>query len=83
MALERNVGGLDRKLRSFLAIVFFVVAARALQSGRYKRGLLATLALAEMVFNVTTGFCPGNALLGIDTTGADDEPQVTPAEDLS
>ncbi|PSP99813.1 DUF2892 domain-containing protein [Halobacteriales archaeon QS_4_69_31] len=63
-----NVGGRDRLVRALLAVVFTVVAVRALLAGHRKRGLLATVGALGFGFNAVTCFCGLNAALGIDTT---------------
>jgi hypothetical protein len=66
-ASERNVGGVDRRLRAVGAVVALAVAAWALPTGRARVGVAAGLVGAGLLFNALTGFCGLNALLGIDT----------------
>jgi len=68
MALDRNVGGIDRIGRALLAVVLTIVAVRALTGGRRTVGLLAGLGALGAGFNATTCFCGLNAALGLDTT---------------
>lgn len=68
MSTEKNVGGMDRALRTLLTVVLTVVAVRALKKGSRSKGLLAGVAALGLGFNATTGFCGLNATLGIDTS---------------
>ncbi|MFB6304293.1 MAG: YgaP-like transmembrane domain [Haloferacaceae archaeon] len=68
MALERNVGGRDRRLRAGLAVVLLVVAALALRSDRRAVAVVAVVGATGLGFNAVTCFCGLNALLGVDTT---------------
>jgi len=71
MANDQNVGGRDRLVRALLAAVFSVLALRWLKAGKRDRGLLASLGALVFGFNATTGYCPGNETLGVDTTADD------------
>lgn len=68
MALERNVGGIDRVIRGIVGSWLVVVAVAALLDDQ--RGTAAASAIAGigLLFNWRTGFCGCNAALGIDTT---------------
>jgi hypothetical protein len=68
MALERNVGGLDRVARGLLAVVLTVVAVSALRGGRRRSALLAGLGALGFGFNTVSCFCGVNRALGLDTT---------------
>ncbi|MES3517789.1 MAG: DUF2892 domain-containing protein [Natronomonas sp.] len=67
--MERNVGGIDRKLRAVLGVILAVAGAAILSTDATDRnyGLLAILASAGLLFNAVFGRCLGNRLLGIDT----------------
>ncbi len=71
MANDQNVGGRDRLVRALLAAVSSVLALRWLKAGKRGRGLLASLGALVFGFNATTGYCPGNETLGVDTTADD------------
>jgi hypothetical protein len=65
---DRNVGGLDRRLRAVLAVVLAVVAVAAAASGM---GVVAVACAAGALgagFNAVTGWCGLNAACGVDTT---------------
>ncbi len=61
--MEKNVGGMDKKVR--------LLAGPALVAAGLKRGgglgYLMTGAGAVLVATATTGYCPANAALGINT----------------
>lgn len=63
--LEKNVGGADRKVR--------LVAGPALLAAGLKRrgglGFLMAGVVAVLVVTATTGYCPANSALGVDTAG--------------
>lgn len=66
--VRKNVGGVDRSLR--------VVAALALLAYGYRNrsrtvGTLAFLGGSDLLATAVVRRCPANALLGIDTCGAD------------
>lgn len=65
--LERNVGGRDRQVRSVLALVFFVISGFVLVTGELLLGVAGLLVATGLGFNVVTGFCGLNAVLGVDT----------------
>ncbi|MFC4450130.1 YgaP family membrane protein [Halorussus aquaticus] len=67
MALERNVGGLDRIARAVGGVALVAVAVGAFFTGRDGIGVAAVLGGAGLLFNAATQFCGVNALLGIDT----------------
>lgn len=68
---ERNVGGLDRVTRGVLAVVLAGIGLWATVTSQWVVGLLAFVAAAGFTFNVVTGFCGVNAVLGVDTCGWD------------
>lgn len=70
--MRTNVGGVDRVLRGVLGIWLVVVALAALRVGRRTTAALAGIAGAGLLQNAATGFCGGNWLFGIDTTGEHD-----------
>ncbi len=61
--MEKNVGGMDKKVR--------FVAGPALLAAGLKRGgglgYLMTGAGAVLIVTATTGYCPANAALGVNT----------------
>jgi hypothetical protein len=66
--VKRNVGGADRVLRGAVAAALFAVAYRRLfREGPSRGALLAIVAGIGLTFNVVSGRCLGNRLLGIDT----------------
>jgi hypothetical protein len=67
MALQQNVGGLDRKARAVVGIALVALAVGAFVTARRAVGVAAALAGAGLLFNAATQFCGVNALLGIDT----------------
>ncbi|WP_276301117.1 YgaP-like transmembrane domain [Halorussus lipolyticus] len=67
MALERNVGGLDRIARAVVGVALVAVAVGAFLTARRGVATAAALAGAGLLFNAATQFCGLNALLGIDT----------------
>lgn len=67
--MESNVGGRDRIARAVLAVLFSVLAVKALVGGKRSRGLLLGVAALGLGFNATTCFCGLNETLGVDTTG--------------
>lgn len=69
MVRDKNVGGTERAVRAIMAIVLVVAAIRAFRGGRRGRGITAGLTSAELLYTVVTGYCPGNALVGRDSTG--------------
>ena len=68
---RRNVGGIDRKLRAALAVVFLAAGGWGLLAGQTALGVVALLAGAGFAFNAVSGFCVGNYLLGVDTCSWD------------
>ena len=71
MDLPKNVGGLDRIVRGVLGSWLVAVAVAAFLDDRRVTAATAGIAGAGLLQNAATGFCGGNALLGIDTTSAD------------
>jgi hypothetical protein len=71
MDSDQNVGGRDRLARALLAVVCSVLALRWLRAGKRGRGLLAGTGALVFGFNASTGYCPGNDALGVDTTAGD------------
>ena len=67
--MQRNVGGYDRIVRGVLGIWLVVTAAAAYQDEKRERAAITGIAGAGLLWNVVTGFCGGNYLLGVDTTG--------------
>ncbi|WP_331234707.1 YgaP family membrane protein [Natronorarus salvus] len=66
--MKRNVGGADRVLRGVVAAALFAVAYRDLfREGPSLGPLLAIVAGIGLTFNVVSGRCLGNRVLGIDT----------------
>lgn len=78
MALPKNVCGAERKLRLFLGVVLAVVAIRALERNRAKRGTAIWAVGCELLFNGLTQFCPLNLLLGRNTCSEVEEPRSRP-----
>jgi hypothetical protein len=71
--MHTNVGGFDRVLRGVLGVWLVVVALAALRVGRRTTAAVAGIAGAGLLQNAATGFCGGNWLFGIDTTGERDD----------
>lgn len=69
--LDRNVGGIDRLARGVLAVLLAGIGIWALTVNQWTLGLLALLASGGLTFNVVTGFCGINAVLGVDTCSWD------------
>jgi hypothetical protein len=67
--MDRNVGGVDRVLRGVLGVWLVVVALAALRVGRRTTAAVAGIAGLGLLQNAAVGFCGGNWLFGIDTTG--------------
>jgi hypothetical protein len=67
MALERNVGGLDRLARGVGGAALLLVALLAMFAGRWSVATGAVLGSSGLLFNALVGWCGLNALLGIDT----------------
>jgi hypothetical protein len=67
MALERNVGGLDRIARGVVGVALAGLAVGALVTGRGGVAVTSAVAGGALLFNAATQFCGVNALLGIDT----------------
>jgi hypothetical protein len=65
--LEQNVGGRDRQLRAFGVLLAVASAAVAWELGTRTVAQIALLVAAGLAFNVITGFCWANKLLGIDS----------------
>lgn len=70
-AVERNVGGIDRGIRAALAVLLGLVGLWSVLSGMWLYGALAFAGAAGFTFNVVTGFCGVNAMLGINTCSWD------------
>lgn len=68
MPVENNVGGLDRFLRSVLAVCLAVVAVRSTRRGTRTAELLVASVAAAFAVNAITCFCGVNWALGADTT---------------
>lgn len=67
MALERNVGGIDRIVRGVLGVWLFAVAVGAVLDGQRGKAFAAGIASVGLLFNVVTGWCGANAVLGVDS----------------
>ena len=63
----RNVGGADRLVRGVFGSGLLTVAIGALLAERCSAGVAAAVGSAALLFNVTTGRCGMNKLLGINT----------------
>ncbi|WP_122091082.1 YgaP family membrane protein [Halalkalicoccus subterraneus] len=61
--MDRNVGGLDRRIRILAGIAVLASALRAKGFGR----IVALLVGADLLLTAAVQRCPLNALLGIDT----------------
>lgn len=62
--MERNVGGIDRRLRVVLALGLLVVGYR----NRHRTlGTLAFIGGSDLLATTVIGRCPVNTVLGIDT----------------
>ncbi len=66
--VSRNVGGRDRIARGVLALVFAVIAIKAIRGGNRNRGVLAGVVAVGFALNTVTCFCTLNKFLGVDTT---------------
>ena len=62
--MDRNVGGLDRGLRTLVALTLLVVGYRNRQS---TLGTFSFVAGSDLLATSVIQRCPMNALLGIDT----------------
>ncbi|MFC4542788.1 DUF2892 domain-containing protein [Halosolutus amylolyticus] len=71
MALQKNVGGLDRLARGVLGVVLLGVAAGAAIGGRRTVGVVAGVVSIGLLVNAATQFCGLNAVLGVDTCSRD------------
>ena len=69
--VTQNVGGRDRIVRGVLAVVFAVIAFKAIRGGNRNRGALAGVFAVGFALNTVTCFCTLNRLLGVDTTSGD------------
>lgn len=67
MAFERNVGGIDRIVRGVLGVWLLAVAVGAGLDGQRGKAFAAGIASAGLLFNVVTGWCGANAVLGVDS----------------
>ncbi len=65
--MERNVGGLDRRLRILGGIALLAYALRA--RGIRRAGTL--FAGADLFLTAAVQWCPLNALFGVDTCGSE------------
>lgn len=63
--MDKNVGGIDRRLRILAGIALLAYALRARGFGR----IAALVAGADLLLTAAIQRCPGNALFGIDTCG--------------
>lgn len=61
--MDKNVGGLDRRLRVLAGIAVLAYALRARGGKRF----VALLAGADLLLTAAVQHCPLNALFGIDT----------------
>lgn len=71
--MHTNVGGVDRVLRGVLGVWLVVVALAALRVGRRTTAAVAGIAGVGLLQNAATGFCGGNWVFGIDTTGGSED----------
>jgi hypothetical protein len=67
--MRQNVGGADRVFRGVLGVWLIVVAVAALRVRRRTTAAIAGIAGVGLLQNAATGFCGGNWLFGLDTTG--------------
>ncbi|WP_247003460.1 YgaP family membrane protein [Halosolutus gelatinilyticus] len=67
--MDKNVGGLDRTLRTVLAVVLLIVGYR---NRDRTAGTLAFLAGSDIAATAVIQRCPANALFGIDTCPGSD-----------
>lgn len=67
--MNRNVGGIDRIVRGVVGIWLVVVALAAYLDDEPTRAAIAGIAGIGLLQNAAVGFCGGNYLFGIDTTG--------------
>ncbi|MDY6779863.1 MAG: DUF2892 domain-containing protein [Halobacteria archaeon] len=76
LGIEKNVGGIDRKIRGVLAVVSLVLGVATL-AGYLELpvlvGVVALVAGAGLGFNAVTQRCLGNKLLGINTCSVEPE----------
>jgi hypothetical protein len=66
--VNRNVGGLDRIVRIVAGSWLAVVAVAAPLEDRPATAVGVGIAAAGLLVNAATGYCGGNALLGVDTS---------------
>lgn len=66
--VSQNVGGRDRIVRGVLAVVFAVIAIKAIRGGNRNRGVFAGVVAVGFALNTVTCFCTFNKLVGLDTT---------------
>ncbi|WP_265108653.1 YgaP family membrane protein [Halosolutus halophilus] len=67
--MQQNVGRYDRIVRGVLGIWLVVVALAAYQDDERERAAIAGIAGLGLLNNALLGFCGGNYLFGVDTTG--------------
>jgi hypothetical protein len=67
MDVERNVGGLDRRVRAVVGVALVLASVVAIASGAQVVGLVAGLGGAGLLCNAATQFCGVNALFGVNT----------------
>lgn len=67
MAFERNVGGIDRIVRGVLGTWLLAVAVSAVFDDQRGKAFAAGIASSGLLFNVVTGWCGANAVLGVDS----------------
>ncbi|MFC6905296.1 DUF2892 domain-containing protein [Halalkalicoccus tibetensis] len=63
--MDKNVGGIDRRLRILAGIALLAYALRARGLGR----VAALITGADLLLTAAIQRCPANALFGIDTCG--------------
>ena len=68
--MRRNLDTVGRIVRGVSGVWLLAVALSAHRAGRRSDAATAAVAGAGLLVNAAIGFCGGNALFGIDTTGS-------------
>lgn len=74
MDVARNMSDIDRVIRGVAGIWLLALSVGALLDNRRVIGITTGIAGLGLVQNFVTGYCGGNALLGIDTSAGESCP---------
>lgn len=71
--MRKNVGGRDRIARAIVALALFAASLAGMRRRRYLLAGTCWTASGMALFNVVSGYCGVNALLGVDTCACEVE----------